>query len=687
MRHLRQPSFFSKPQVSAAFVFVLALLLYSWTLAPTVTLVDSGELILAAHSLGVAHPPGFPFYLLLAHLASLVPIGSVAQRVNYASAVFAALACGMLTLVVAEFLRTGESVAASARSRKKRKDKTTAIVGEAVSFPSIAGAVAAGLLFACSHTLWSYATIAEVYTLNAALTLAIFFLLLRWRWRVLTVFATPAARSAGANADYLLLLAAIIFGLAVGVHHVTVGLTLPALAVVVYQTEGPRFFLSKKLLYAALFSMVALVMVYSYLPLAAARDPILNWGNPRSLGATWAHITGWQYRVFLSFSPGNIVTQLPQFGRLLLREFGAPWLPLTLCFSAVGVVNALKRDRAAFFFLLLIVLADVGYCLNYEIAEDKDAYYLPTFIAIAIAAGFGVFRVLRFLSQRLQRVTGYTASAVVAVVLPAIALASNWPYNNRHRYFIAHDYAENILGSIEPNGLLLTLDWQVASPMLYVQQIEHRRADVQVVDVNLLRRSWYFDYLERAYPQLIARSRDKIDIYVAELKEWEADPEAYATSAALTGRIASKFEALCEALVARQVEVAPVYVTSELILQTQGGDVNFANWLNKNFQAVPRGVVFQLFPDSTFHDPGPLRLETRGLADGTIRFEPDDVVTHKVLPVYKLMLVNRGRYLAHFGDHQRAIEAFTQALALDPHLDLALEGIQQSRAQIDNAPR
>src|ERR1041385_6485681 len=156
MRHLRQPSFFSKPQVSAAFVFVLALLLYTWTLSPTVTLVDSGELIVAAHTLGVAHPPGFPLYLMLAHLASLVPIVSVAQRVNFASALFAALACGILTLVVAEFLRTSDSVAASARSQKKRKDKRAAPVGEAVSFPSNAAAVAAGLLFACSHTLWAY---------------------------------------------------------------------------------------------------------------------------------------------------------------------------------------------------------------------------------------------------------------------------------------------------------------------------------------------------------------------------------------------------------------------------------------------------------------------------------------------------------------------------------------------------
>src|SRR5689334_21181486 len=92
--------------LGAAIVFCLSLLLYTCTLAPTVTLVDSGELIVAARFLGVAHPPGFPLYLMLAHLFSLFPIGNVAVRVNFASAFFAALACAMLSLVVFEIILT-----------------------------------------------------------------------------------------------------------------------------------------------------------------------------------------------------------------------------------------------------------------------------------------------------------------------------------------------------------------------------------------------------------------------------------------------------------------------------------------------------------------------------------------------------------------------------------------------------
>src|SRR5262249_56322611 len=105
---------------------------YAWTVAPTVTLVDSGELIVAARSLGVAHPPGFPLYVLLSHIASLIPIGSVAARVNFASAVFGAAAASLLAaaLFEAAMTRATASVeapgASVARKRRRRRHQSPA---------------------------------------------------------------------------------------------------------------------------------------------------------------------------------------------------------------------------------------------------------------------------------------------------------------------------------------------------------------------------------------------------------------------------------------------------------------------------------------------------------------------------------------------------------------------------------
>src|SRR5437867_9240129 len=127
----RQIRPFRAELLCAGAVFVATLLLYTWTLAPTVTLVDSGELIVVAHGLGVAHPPGVPLWVMLAHLASLVPLGNVAVRINFSSALFAALASAMVTLVVTELTITASSLGAlkrtckAAQQGRKSEDSTS----------------------------------------------------------------------------------------------------------------------------------------------------------------------------------------------------------------------------------------------------------------------------------------------------------------------------------------------------------------------------------------------------------------------------------------------------------------------------------------------------------------------------------------------------------------------------------
>jgi hypothetical protein len=684
----RITSFASAELFCAGTVFLGALLLYSWTLAPTVTLTDSGELIVVARGLGIAHPPGVPLWIILAHLASLVPFGNIAVRINFSSALFAALACAMLTLTVAELVITASYLSTSKRRKRVAQQSKTAEESGLARVLLAAPALGAGLLMAFSRTLWSYATITEVYSLNTLLILVIFFLMLRWRrWIVANRMHIGPAINAGevtlriTSYDAYLYAAALVFGLALGVHHVTVALTLPAIAVIVYRMQGVRFFTGRRLIYAALISIAALIAVYAYLPLAASRSPVINWGHPRSLQEIWWHLTGRQYQVYFSFRPEIIGQQFAEFCRMALSEFGFLWLPLSLVLAFAGFVDAFKRDRTTFWFLLTIIIADLAYALSYEIAEDKDAYYLPTFISIAIAAGLGIrWMIRRAVSKPVPAGKLPIVVATVVLLVCAITLTANWPFNNRRQYFIAHDYVENLLSTIAPNGLLLTLDWQVVSPMFYAQEIEQRRRDVKIVDINLLRRSWYFDYLSRAYPGLVERSRDKIEAFVENLKEWERDPGAFARSPALTQRISAAFFEMIQSMVMNESRVAPVYMTNDL-LSSDSVNGELTRWLSQKYQLVPQGLVFNLADGQGFHDSPDVHLQIRGLADGTLRFDKGDPVSVKVIPVYEKMLINRGRYLALFGQHKRAIAAFEQALALKPDLALARLGLAESAAK------
>ena len=680
--------------ICAAAVFFISIALYAWTLAPTVTLVDSGELIVAVRTLGVAHPPGFPIYLLLAHVLSLLPIGTGAARVNFASALFAAFAAAVLTLTVAEMM-----LATHAHSQKKKSKKKTVRDKKAnKSVPaqepvegaetnqyyrlliSLAPCLVAGLLFAFSRTLWSYATITEVYTLNALLILAIFLLMFRWRREfVETEQAQSGGRLRFGGKDRLLYAAAFVFGLALGAHHATVGVNLLALAALVYFTEGLKFFSSRRLIYAALFALAGLT-VYAYLPLAASRSPEMNWGDPRTLERFWWHVTGRQYRIFLSPSIDTMAGQLGAFFKLAAREFNVWWLPLGIGLVIAGFIALSKRDRKAFWFLVLVILGDLAYALNYEIAEDKDAYYLPTFIAMAMAAGAGADWIIR--SARSLRARGNAARIIAValiIVVPLTALASNLPYNNRSHYYVAQDYVENILSTIEPNGMLLTLDWQVYSPLLYLREIERRRTDVVAIDINQLRRSWYFDYLKRAFPETMEKARDKVEAFLEDLRGWEADEELYARDLELNKRISARFYDMILAFISNHIQSAPVYITEDVATNYQGQDRELTEALSSTYRTfVPQGLVFQLTTDRLFREPANPQLVTRGLFDGTIRFEDDDVVAIKVRPVYLRMIVNRGRYLAAAGRHEEAIEAFRQALALDPEFKYAQQSLNES---------
>ncbi|HXG63840.1 MAG TPA: tetratricopeptide repeat protein, partial [Blastocatellia bacterium] len=371
-------------------------------------------------------------------------------------------------------------------------------------------------------------------------------------------------------------------------------------------------------------------------------------------------------QVFFSFDLKRMIGQGGEFAELLFKEFGPWWLPIVPLMALAGFIFMFERDRAMFWFLALAIAGNLVYALNYEIAEDKDAYYLPSFLSITIAAGFGAQLLVAWIQSRNPSAKLRALAPAGLLVIPIIALISNLPYNNRSNYFIAEDYVTNIFKTVESNGLLLTQDWQVYSPMFYFQEVEKTRPDVIAIDVSLLRRSWYFDYLSRAYPELIERSRDKVDAFLATLKHWEQDPDIFNRDLTLNQRINAQFYDMIISFVDAHIQSAPVYITQDIAADVSGQNSELTKRLTEKYPFVPQGLVFQVMQNRGFHEPANPQLITRGLTDGTLKFADRDVVRLKVFPVYVSMLINRGRYLAAHKHHEQAVEAYNQALALDP---------------------
>lgn len=634
---------------------------YRWTLAPTVTLVDSGELILAAHTLGVAHPPGTPLYVILAHLATLLPLGSVALRVNMASAAFGAAAVGLLWLTVREATLAAVS---PPMGHAGRSSETPA---KAPAWVALAPVATAALSFAFSRTFWSYATVAEVYTLNTLLIVALVFLLLRWR------------RGRGAASLYA---AAFLFGLSLGVHHVTVALTLPALMLLAWRGREPVLAQGRRLCVAAALALAGLVLVYAFLPWAASRNPVLAWGNPVSFERLLSHVMGRQYQSYFEFSGEAALREAGEVLRMISREFGPSLFPAVGLLAAAGFLVLWRTDRRMCGALTLLVATNVVFGLVLSPAgprgptsEDKGAYFLPTFLGLAVASAFGAQALLEGVRTRRRLVA---AGLMLASLVPVVA---NRTHGDRRNDHVAEDYVTNVLAAVKPGGLLLTADWQLYSPLLYFREVEGLRRDVVAVDVLLLRRSWYFDTLARQFPAVMASVRSEVDAFLEDLTAWERDPNLYRVRGDLKQRINDRFLAVVRALALSHS--GPVYATPDVLLSSP--DPTVARLLNTVRTPHPRGLIFELRQDKDFHPPPAITLRTRGLFGESMR-RSEDIATSKVRSTYLQMMVSHGLYLAAFGQHESAVKVYEETLALDPEFAPAREALARSRAARSTAP-
>ncbi len=602
--------------ILAAATGLSALVLYLATMAPTVALVDSGELTFAATLLDIPHPPGTPLYVLVGYLFSRLPWGNTAVRLNLMSAVFAATAAAALFLLALRTLVPPPVLSQASRTKRR----PAAISSTDTPDMRIIAAVVAALTYATSATLWSYATVAEVYSLNTALLgLALFFLL-----------GTSEVR-----------LAMLFFGLALAVHHVSALFFIPG-AVYLLWTARPRSVSAKTLLF-----LLPGIATYLYLPIRALQHPILNWGNPGTLERFFWHVSGKQYRSNFISDLDSLLSRAWFFARLAADEFTIFGLALVF----LGLYLLSSRSRRLFVFIVLTVGCNLVYALIYQISEDNEAYVLPTFLLFAIGLAWGLRYVLDA-AWHSRRKAVVVAVAVGLCLLPVFSFWSHYPENNHRHYLVARDYGLNVLENVNPGALLLTMDWQLYSPLLYLQHVEGQRKDVVSLDVNLLRRSWYVAYLKRQYPEMMSAAADETEIYLRQLDLFEHD-RPYDPNA-IQQAFVNLINRLVDLAFARS---SAVYVTVDLSEEPAVASTYFR---------VPVGPVFRLARAKP-PEPAPAgRFRIASLTDGRLHLDP---VMLRVRKNYALMYVNRGIYLSLYGRQTEAEQWYRKGIALDPEVE------------------
>ena len=504
----------------------MLLAVYLLTLAPTVTFWDAGELIAAAHTLGVPHPPGTPLYVLLARALDVVlgPAVGSAAAVNALSALCTAAAGGITAALVTRWTREA------------------------------AGGVAAALCAGTMATVWLNATEAEVYAASLLLGLAMLLAGERAgrtadpRWSLLlgylfalavplhlsALVAAPAAvllAASGADArvrwdEAALLAVPLLLALGVG----TLSPTLLALAflalplAVTVRWRGGR----ARPLHAALAALVALSAVLVLL-VRARLDPPVNQGDPATLEALLWVIGRRQYDLAplwprqapLWLQLGNLIEYADWQVALGLSPTVEPsWrrTPLTLAFVALGVAGSRAHRRAdARSWRALVVLlaaASVGVVLYLNLkagpsfghgvlpegavreARERDYFFALAFWVWGAWAGVGI--------AWLARGAGWARAAPAGALLP---MALNWSaVTRRHEpdASLPRATAAALLASAPPRAVLLLAGDNDTYPLWYLQQVEGVRPDVTPVTVPLLGAPWYRDELAQRHALLDA---------------------------------------------------------------------------------------------------------------------------------------------------------------------------------------
>lgn len=457
--------------VAFAAAFAISLAVYTYTLAPSVTLEDSGELIVAADYLGVPHPPGYPLWTILAwisqwifHWKTFWGQPNPAWGVNFLSAFFGALLAGNLALLVS---RSGMDML---QFRRREEDRPLTINEKIISWAS---GVSAGLLLAFSPFIWSQATIAEVYTLNAFLHVLIMTLLYAWMRRpgssrllywmalvfgvtftncqpvvllvpaiVLVLFATDRKLCRDCFAAGLVIMGAFIL-FCIWFPEYAIRPFEPRsqwifIAVLMLAAPAVMFIFTRELFteWRRVLPMIACaglgLSLFIYLPIASEFNPPMNWGYPRTWEGFKHAVTRGQYQALSpALTPMAFLKQSYEFVSELEDQFPFPIAFLALV--PVFYFRHIWRKNWAWLSGTIIGFAFMGPGMMVILNPPHDVQslfiaevqFVQSTAVYAVWLGYGLLFGLAFIESAFGRRILLALGIMVALLLPLSLIWQN----------------------------------------------------------------------------------------------------------------------------------------------------------------------------------------------------------------------------------------------------------------------
>src|SRR3990167_7447201 len=478
----------------AIVVFFTSFTVYLLTLAPTIYIEDAAEFSAAVPTLGITHPSGFPLYMLLGKLFTiLVPFGNMAFRVNLFSAATTSFALVVFYYALRSLLtvggaavRVGQFSHEDCLSERKRASSAE----ENWSNPNKATTIAfiSSLTLGLSQMIWHEATYAEVYSLYFLLAVSFLWCLAKWR------------ETKNLRFVYILI---FLMGLSL-TNHLSIIVYFPGIAFFIL------LFWSRKILQfrpiiLSIFLFILPLSLYLYFPLRAKDNPefyfkALNAGSPAGAAYSVEQFAAASLNSSLSLTQ-NSLAYFANISSDIFEEFPL----IVLIISAAGLFFLFFRDKKLWFAVLIFLgLGSFGVIGGLTHGQPYNGivwwflrYFLPyLLIPIAILFAFGLSGIFDLL--RLFKLSRPIIAAVIVIVIiivaPIQSLAQFWKANDKSQYWIAYDYNTQMLDSLPRNAVLIANNHDMNNDielfsLAYLQIIDKYRTDVMVIsDTPTMRR-------------------------------------------------------------------------------------------------------------------------------------------------------------------------------------------------------
>ena len=459
--------FFSK-KFWGLFLFSFFLLIYIFTLCPTVFWWDSGEFIANIAVLGIPHRPGFPIYILVGKFFSLFPFFNFALKVNLLSAIFSAFSLLIFYFAFFEIL----DLFFPRIAQKKAQ--------------ALVSASAFLLVLGFTYSFWIQATRAEVYSLS------IFF------FALLLFFTLRYLKTCYVKYLYLFF---FLLGLGLGNHHLSLLSSTPALFFLLFFSRARNtsvishssFVIDLRRLPLYVLFLLLGLSIYLYLPIRSLSNPVLAWGNTRSISGSASSILAVESLKNLNF---DFLSNIGEKTSGIIYLFYDQLTLVCFLISLLGMIFLARYGKRILIFLLLLIMgncASVIFITAEFISTNPDlhGYLLFSIFSLALLYGLGTFFLMDKIGNRSSFIRH--SSFVILLFISFIPLSKHFSYANLSNNRIAYNYGYNAIQDLDSNSVLFVDNVNLNFILRELQYAEKIRRDVKIIDRGLLTFDWYAD--------------------------------------------------------------------------------------------------------------------------------------------------------------------------------------------------